>query len=40
MADAEANEIWKSVVGWYQNLAQFTIDWELVHLTSARVSPL
>ena len=33
MADAEANEIWKSVGWWYQNLAQFTIDWELEHLT-------
>ena len=33
MAQAEENEIWKSVAWWYQNLAQFTIDWELVHLS-------
>jgi len=32
MADAEANDIWKSVGWWYQNLAQFTLDWELPHL--------
>jgi alkanesulfonate monooxygenase SsuD/methylene tetrahydromethanopterin reductase-like flavin-dependent oxidoreductase (luciferase family) len=30
---AERNGIWKSVGWWYQNLAQFTLDWELVHLT-------
>lgn len=35
MAQAEANEIWKSVAWWYQNLAQFTLDWELVHLSEA-----
>ena len=33
MAQAEANGIWESVAWWYQNLAQFTIDWELVHLS-------
>jgi alkanesulfonate monooxygenase SsuD/methylene tetrahydromethanopterin reductase-like flavin-dependent oxidoreductase (luciferase family) len=33
MAEAERNGIWKSVAWWYQNLAQFTIDWELVHLS-------
>jgi alkanesulfonate monooxygenase SsuD/methylene tetrahydromethanopterin reductase-like flavin-dependent oxidoreductase (luciferase family) len=33
MAEAEANGIWKSVAWWYQNLAQFTLDWELVHLS-------
>ncbi len=27
---AERNGIWESVAWWYQNLAQFTIDWELV----------
>lgn len=32
MAQAEANGIWDSVAWWYQNLAQFTLDWELVHL--------
>ena len=35
MAEAEANGIWKSVSWWYQNLAQFTLDWELVHLSDA-----
>jgi alkanesulfonate monooxygenase SsuD/methylene tetrahydromethanopterin reductase-like flavin-dependent oxidoreductase (luciferase family) len=33
MAQAEANGIWRSVAWWYQHLAQFTLDWELVHLT-------
>ena len=32
MQEAEANGIWRSVAWWYQNLAQFTLDWELVHL--------
>jgi len=32
MAQAEANGIWNSCGWWYQNLAQFTLDWELVHL--------
>ncbi|MBY0402060.1 LLM class flavin-dependent oxidoreductase [Myxococcota bacterium] len=32
MQQAEANGIWNSVAWWYQNLAQFTLDWELVHL--------
>ena len=35
MADAEANEIWQSVGWWYQNLAEFTMDWELPHLKTA-----
>jgi len=35
MEQAEANGIWKSVAWWYQNLAQFTIDWELPHLSEA-----
>ena len=26
---AERNGIWESVAWWYQNLAQFTLDWEL-----------
>ena len=33
MAEAEANGIWESVAWWYQNLAQFTLDWELPHLS-------
>jgi alkanesulfonate monooxygenase SsuD/methylene tetrahydromethanopterin reductase-like flavin-dependent oxidoreductase (luciferase family) len=33
MQQAERNGIWRSVGWWYQNLAQFTIDWELVHLS-------
>jgi alkanesulfonate monooxygenase SsuD/methylene tetrahydromethanopterin reductase-like flavin-dependent oxidoreductase (luciferase family) len=33
MEQAEANGIWKSVAWWYQHLAQFTVDWELVHLS-------
>jgi len=33
MEAAEANGIWDSVGWWYQNLAQFTLDWELVHLS-------
>lgn len=35
LAQAEANGIWDSVAWWYQNLAQFTLDWELVHLSEA-----
>ncbi|MBK7951480.1 MAG: LLM class flavin-dependent oxidoreductase [Deltaproteobacteria bacterium] len=35
LAQAEANGIWGSVAWWYQNLAQFTLDWELVHLSEA-----
>ena len=35
MQQAEANGIWDSVAWWYQNLAQFTLDWELVHLSDA-----
>src|SRR5262245_18332415 len=33
MAEAESNVMCKSVAWWYQNLVQFTIDWELVHLS-------
>jgi len=33
MAQAEANGIWKSVAWWYQHLAEFTLEWELVHLS-------
>jgi alkanesulfonate monooxygenase SsuD/methylene tetrahydromethanopterin reductase-like flavin-dependent oxidoreductase (luciferase family) len=33
MAQAEANGIWESVWWWYKNLAEFTIEWELPHLT-------
>ena len=33
MAQAEANGIWDSVWWWYKNLAEFTIEWELPHLT-------
>ena len=32
---AESNGIWDSVGWWYQNLAQFTLDWELAHLSQA-----
>ena len=35
MEQAEANGIWDSVGWWYQNLAQFTIEWELPHLSKA-----
>jgi alkanesulfonate monooxygenase SsuD/methylene tetrahydromethanopterin reductase-like flavin-dependent oxidoreductase (luciferase family) len=35
MEQAEANGVWKSVGWWYQNLAQFTIEWELPHLSKA-----
>jgi alkanesulfonate monooxygenase SsuD/methylene tetrahydromethanopterin reductase-like flavin-dependent oxidoreductase (luciferase family) len=33
MAQAEADGIWESVAWWYQNLAQFTLEWELPHLS-------
>jgi alkanesulfonate monooxygenase SsuD/methylene tetrahydromethanopterin reductase-like flavin-dependent oxidoreductase (luciferase family) len=33
MEQAEANGIWKSVAWWYQHLAEFTLEWELVHLS-------
>ena len=33
MEQAESNGVWDSVSWWYQHLAQFTIDWELVHLS-------
>ncbi|HVW41682.1 MAG TPA: LLM class flavin-dependent oxidoreductase [Amycolatopsis sp.] len=32
MAEAEEAGIWESVLWWYQNLAEFTIEWELPHL--------
>ena len=33
MAEAEANGIWDSVGWWYQNLAEFTLEWELPHFS-------
>ena len=33
MAEAEANGIWESVGWWYRNLAQFTLEWEMPHLS-------
>src|SRR3990172_8093934 len=30
---AEANGIWDSVWWWYQNLSQFTLDWEFAHFS-------
>ena len=33
LEQAEQNGIWDSVGWWYQNLAQFTLDWELTHLS-------
>lgn len=33
LQQAEDNGIWKSVAWWYQHLAQFTIEWELPHLS-------
>jgi alkanesulfonate monooxygenase SsuD/methylene tetrahydromethanopterin reductase-like flavin-dependent oxidoreductase (luciferase family) len=33
MAQAEANGIWDSVWWWYKNLAEFTREWELPHLS-------
>jgi alkanesulfonate monooxygenase SsuD/methylene tetrahydromethanopterin reductase-like flavin-dependent oxidoreductase (luciferase family) len=35
MEQCEANGIWDSVWWWYKNLAEFTIQWELPHLTKA-----
>jgi alkanesulfonate monooxygenase SsuD/methylene tetrahydromethanopterin reductase-like flavin-dependent oxidoreductase (luciferase family) len=32
MTEAEEAGIWESVLWWYQNLAEFTIEWELPHL--------
>lgn len=31
--DRSKDPVWESVAWWYQNLAQFTLDWELPHLT-------
>ena len=33
MDQAVANGVWDSVGWWYQNLAQFTLDWELPHFS-------
>jgi len=33
LAEAEANGIWDSVGWWYQNLAEFTLEWELPHFS-------
>jgi alkanesulfonate monooxygenase SsuD/methylene tetrahydromethanopterin reductase-like flavin-dependent oxidoreductase (luciferase family) len=33
MEQAEANGIWESVWWWYKHLAEFTLEWELPHLT-------
>ncbi len=33
MAQAEANGIWDSVWWWYQNLAEFTLQWEFPHFS-------
>ena len=33
MADAEEDGIWESVLWWYQNLAEFTIEWELPNVS-------
>ena len=33
LQQAEDNGVWKSVAWWYQHLAQFTIEWELPHLS-------
>jgi alkanesulfonate monooxygenase SsuD/methylene tetrahydromethanopterin reductase-like flavin-dependent oxidoreductase (luciferase family) len=33
MAQADANGIWDSVWWWYKNLAEFTREWELPHLS-------
>ena len=35
MAQAEANGIWDSVWWWYKNLAEFTMEWELPHVSQA-----
>jgi alkanesulfonate monooxygenase SsuD/methylene tetrahydromethanopterin reductase-like flavin-dependent oxidoreductase (luciferase family) len=35
MAQAEANGIWESVGWWYKNIAEFTLQWELPHVTQA-----
>jgi alkanesulfonate monooxygenase SsuD/methylene tetrahydromethanopterin reductase-like flavin-dependent oxidoreductase (luciferase family) len=32
---ARDNGVWDSVAWWYQNIAQFTLDWELPHLSPA-----
>jgi alkanesulfonate monooxygenase SsuD/methylene tetrahydromethanopterin reductase-like flavin-dependent oxidoreductase (luciferase family) len=32
---ARDNGVWDSVAWWYQNIAQFTLDWELPHLDPA-----
>ena len=37
MAQCEADGIWDSVWWWYKNLAEFTIEWELPHLSPDEV---
>ncbi|MGY0490616.1 LLM class flavin-dependent oxidoreductase [Streptomyces sp. WG-D5] len=32
-ADRPSRRVWDSVAWWYRNLAQFTLDWELPHLS-------
>ena len=39
MAQCEADGIWESVWWWYKNLAEFTIEWELPHLSQERAGP-
>ncbi|MFZ3561023.1 LLM class flavin-dependent oxidoreductase [Streptomyces sp. BH055] len=33
-ADRPSRRVWDSVAWWYRNLAQFTLDWELPHLSA------
>jgi alkanesulfonate monooxygenase SsuD/methylene tetrahydromethanopterin reductase-like flavin-dependent oxidoreductase (luciferase family) len=33
MAECEANGIWDAVWWWYQNLAEFTLEWEFAHFS-------
>jgi alkanesulfonate monooxygenase SsuD/methylene tetrahydromethanopterin reductase-like flavin-dependent oxidoreductase (luciferase family) len=43
MAQCEANGIWDSVWWWYQNLAEFTLEWEFAHFSQEekdRIFPL
>ena len=35
MEKAEENGVWESVGWWYQNIAEFTLNWELPHLDQA-----
>lgn len=36
MSQCEANGIWDSVWWWYQNLAEFTLEWEFPHFDQAQ----